>query len=97
MSVGLIATKNEIDTRSGDLARSFQRSFIQVSTLKSYLDATPDADLITLGYIQAEVTNLKTAVNEMDQLNSIFNGTANLIVAKNFKVFIMRLWGVGAF
>ena len=97
MSIGLAATKQEIDSRSGDLARNFQRSFIQVLTLKAYMDATPDADLITLGYTQTEVTNLKTAVTEMNQLAGIWNGTANLSVAKDFKVFIQRLWGVGAF
>ncbi len=97
MSIGLAATKSEIDSRSGDLARNFQRCFIQVKTLKAYCDATPDADLITLGYTQGEVTNLKTAVTEMNQLTDIFNGAANLSVAKDFKVFIQRLWGVGAF
>lgn len=97
MSVGLAVTKAEIDTRAGDCARSFQRSFAQVVTLKAYLDATPDADLITLGYSQAEVTNLKTAVGELNQLMTIWNGTANLAVAKDFKVFVSRIWGLGAF
>ena len=97
MSVGLAVTKAEIDGRAGDCARSFQRSFQQVETLKKYLDATPDADLITLGYTQAEVTNLKTAVNELNQLMTIWHGTANLAVAKDFKVFISRIWGLGAF
>jgi len=97
MSIGLAATKSEIDSRSGDLARNFQRSFNQVEVLKAYMDATPDADLITLGYTLPEVANLKTAVNEMNQLAGIWNGTANLSVAKDFKIFIQRLWEVGAF
>jgi len=97
MSVGLAVTKNEIDSRAGDIARGFQRHFKDVITIKAYLDATPDADLITMGYTQTEVTNLKTAVNEMNQLQTIFNGAANLAVAKDFKVFISRIWGLGAF
>ncbi len=97
MSVGLPVTKLEIDNRAGDFARAFQRAFIQVGVMKAYLDATPDADLIALGYIQAEVTNLKTAVNELTQLSTIWNGVANLSVAKDFKVFVSRIWGVGAF
>ncbi len=97
MSVGLPVTKLEIDTRAGDAARSIQRVLIQVSLLKAYLDATIDADLTAMGYVQAEVTNLKTAVNELTQLSTIWHGTANLAVAKDFKVFVSRIWGLGAF
>jgi hypothetical protein len=97
MSVGLAVTKAEIDSRAGDCARSFQRVFLQVSLLKLYLDATPDSDLITMGYTQTEVTNLKTAVNDLNQFSTIWNGTANLSVAKDFKVFVSRIWGLGAF
>jgi hypothetical protein len=97
MSVGLAVTKLEIDQRSGDCTRAFQRAFQQVATLKAYLDATVDADLIAMGYTQTEVTNLKTAITELNQLSTIWNGTANLSVAKDFKVFVSRIWGLGAF
>lgn len=97
MSVGLPVTKLEIDTRAGDLARAFQRGFAQTETLKDYLDATLDADLIALGYTQAEVTNLKTAVNELHQLFTIWTGAANLASAKDFRTFVKRIWGLGAF
>lgn len=97
MSVGLVVTKVEIDSRAGDLARSFQRAFLHIPILKSYLDATPDSDLIAMGYTQTEVTNLKTAINELNQLMTIWNGTVNLTVAKDFKVFVSRIWGLGAF
>ena len=97
MSVGFAATKNELDARAGDCARSFQRAFQQVTTLKQYLDATPDADLLALGYIQTDVTNLKTAINELAQLGTIWTGAANLPAAHDFRTFVQRLWGVGSF
>lgn len=97
MSVGLPVTKSEIDTRAGDLARTFQRAFGDVDTLKAYLDRTADADLIALGYTQDEVTTLKTAVNELATLGTIWTGAANLPAAHDFRTFVQRLWGVGAF
>jgi len=97
MSVGLPISKDEIDTRSGDLARSFQRSFEDVGTLKSFLDSHPDADLVALGYTQDEVTTLKSAVADLAQLAGIWVGQDALAAPKDFRTFVSRLWGVGAF
>jgi hypothetical protein len=97
MSVGLPATKAEIDSRAGDIARAFQRNFDDVAVLKGFLDATPDPDLIELGYTADEVASLKTAWSDLSQLGTIFAGGAALPAAKDFRVFVRRLWGVGAF
>jgi hypothetical protein len=97
MSVGLPTTKTEIDTRAGDIARSFQRAFDDVVTLKGFLDATVDADLVALGYTTDEVATLKTAWADLTQLGTIWAGAAALPAAKDFRVFVRRLWGVGAF
>ena len=97
MSVGLPATKNEIDTRAGDLARTFQRAFGDVVTMQQYLVATPDADLIELGYTVDEVASLKTAFADLMQLGEIWTGAEALASPKDFRVFVSRLWGVGAF
>lgn len=97
MSVGLPATKSELDTRAGDLARTFQRAFGDVATLKGYLDATPNADLETLGYSPQEVATLKTAVTDLGQLTTIWVGAEALPAAKDFRTFVRQLWGVGAF
>lgn len=97
MSVGLPVTKNELDERAGDLARTFQRAFDDVGTLKGYLDATPDADLELLGYTAQEIATLKTAVTDLGQLTTIWVGAAALPDAKDFRTFVRQLWGVGAF
>lgn len=97
MSVGLPTSKAEIDSRAGDLARSFQRDFNSITILKVYLDATPDSDLIALGYSAGEVATLKTAIADLEQLRNIWIGNNSLAVAKNFTQFVQRLWGVGAF
>lgn len=97
MSVGLGVTKEEVDTRSGDIARSFQRAFKDVITLQSFLTQTPDADLIALGYTEQEVATLKTAYADLTQLGTIWTGESALAAPKDFRTFVRQLWGVGAF
>jgi hypothetical protein len=97
MSVGLPATKNEIDTRAGDLARSFQKSFDDVVTLKGYLDRTTDPELEALGYDANDIATLKTAIGDLAQLGTIWTGQAALAAPKDFRTFVSRLWGVGSF
>lgn len=97
MSVGLPVTKEEIDTRAGDIARTFQRVFEDVGTMKVYLDATDEAALVALGYTSNEVAVLKTAWSDLAQLASIWIGEAALPTAKDFRQFVRQLWGVGAF
>lgn len=97
MSVGLPVTKQEIDTRAGDIARGFQRQFEDVLTMQTYLEATPNADLEALGYNPQEVATLKTAFADLTQLGTIWSGQAALAAAKDFRAFVRQLWGVGAF
>jgi hypothetical protein len=97
MSVGLAVTKQEIDARSGDTARLFQKGFEDVLTMQSFLEGTPDADLVALGYTADEVASLKTAFNDLSQLGRIFTGAEALAAPKDFRTFVRRLWGVGAF
>ena len=97
MSVGLPVTKDEIDTRAGDLSRTFQRAFGDVVTMQSFLTATPNADLEALGYSADEVASLKTAFADLQQLGEIWIGNEALAAPKDFRTFVSRLWGVGAF
>ncbi|HMF95107.1 MAG TPA: hypothetical protein VKE96_12465 [Vicinamibacterales bacterium] len=97
MSVGLPVSKQEIDTRSGDIARAFQRNFEDVLTMQTYLEATPNADLVALGYTDQEVAVLKTAFSDLTQLGRIWTGSEALADPKDFRVFVRQLWGVGAF
>jgi hypothetical protein len=87
MSVGLPVTKTEIDTRAGDIARAFQKSFEDVYTMQTYLEATPNPDLVALGYTDQEVATL----------SQIWAGLEALAAPKDFRTFVRQLWGVGAF
>lgn len=96
MSVGLLTTKGEIDSRMGDLARSQQKVFKELTVLKGYLDATVDADLIALGYTQDEVAILKSAAADLSEFSQVFVGNVAVSPAKDFSQFVRQLWGVGA-
>jgi hypothetical protein len=97
MSVGLPASKTELDARSGDIARAFQKNFGDVVTMQQYLLATSEADLVALGYTSGEVATLKTAFTDLMQLGEIWTGSAALPAPKDFRTFVSRLWGVGAY
>ena len=97
MSVGLPVTKTEIDARGGDIARAFQKNFEDVYTMQTYLEATPNPDLVALGYTDQEVATLKTAFADLTQLSQIWAGLEALPAPKDFRVFVRQLWGVGAF
>jgi len=97
MSVGLPVTKNEIDSRAGDIARAFQKSFEDVLTMQTFLEGQPNADLVALGYTDQEVATIKTAFTDLTQLSTIWSGAASLAAPKDFRAFVRQLWGVGAF
>jgi hypothetical protein len=95
MSVGIVTTKGEIDSRMGQLARDYQKVFRDLAVLKGYFDATANATLEGMGYTAGEVAVLKSAIADLNQLYDISRGAANLAVAKDFNAFIRQLWGVG--
>lgn len=96
MSVGITVTKGEIDSRMGDLARSFQNSFSDAAILKTFFDTHVDNELIDLGYTAGEVAILKSAIADVTQLFNIYSGQAALAAPKDFTTFLRQLWGVGA-
>jgi hypothetical protein len=97
MSVGLPVTKTEVDTRSGDTARSFQAAFENVATMQFFLVSKTDQELIDLGYTAQEVSTLKSAYNDLEFLAQIWAGQAASPALKDFRTFVRLLWGVGAF
>ena len=97
MSVGLPVSKGEIDSRAGDISRQFQSIFNDVIILQSYLEATPNTDLIELGCSDQDVALLKTAFADLIQLSKIWTGAEALEQPKDFRAFVRQLWGVGAF
>ena len=94
MSVGFTKTKADIDARAGSVALDIRGVFDRIQTLKTTLDTLTDPQLVALGYVQAEVDTLRSAMGDLDQLRTIYQGTANLASAKDFRTFAKLLTGV---
>lgn len=94
MSLGYAVSKNDVDGKAAGLALSLRNDFDGIRHFKIWLDTKIDAELITLGYTQAEVNTLRSAAADMDQLRTIYEGLVNLSVAKDFRAFTKLLTGV---
>lgn len=94
MAVGLDANKAEIDSAAATCALQMRETFAAVARLQTYLAATADATLVGLGYTSGEVATLKSAIADLNQLRTIYEGTANLASAKDFRTFAKQLTGV---
>lgn len=97
MPVGATYTKDEINNTAGQIARQVFAAFESVEQFKVFLDTKPDADLIALSFTQAEVTLLKSAIGDLEQLSNIFLGQVNLASVKDFTTFAKQLIGTGLY
>lgn len=102
MAIGLPVGKSDLDFAVGRAGQAIATALNQVRELKRYLDAATTAELQALprgvdvaAYTSAEVDALKSAVADLDQLRTIYEGTAALPTAKDFRAFVRRVIGVG--
>jgi hypothetical protein len=94
MSVGFAAAKADYDQRAGGLAMALRDDLARIAAFKAHLDTRTDANLIALGFTQGEVDTLRSAFGDLDQLRTIYEGSVNLSVAKDFRSFAKLLTGV---
>lgn len=97
MSVGFTVTKADLDARGGAIALDLRSVLYRVQIYKQTLDTLTVANLQALGYATSptdETAILKSAFADLDQLRTIYEGTANLTVAKDFRIFAKLLTGV---
>ena len=93
MPVGFPTAKGDVDSRAGQLSLQLRDTFTQIQTFAAWLATQTDANLITLGYVQGEVNTLRSAITDLDQLRTIFQGGAALASAKDFRTFSKLLTG----
>lgn len=91
---GYIVTADNVNNRAGSVAALVRDALEEAAAFKAWLDTKPDADLVTLGMLQADVTTVKSAMGDLNQLQTIYLGTANLSVAKDFRTFAKLLVGL---
>lgn len=95
MAVGLTPTKSDVNIGSGTLAQSLNIAFTNIQQYKAWLDTQTDQNLIDLGFVQADVNVLRSAIGDLDQLRNIYQGGATLGSAKDFRTFSKQLWRFG--
>ena len=90
MSVGFLANKTAIDSQAGSLVVAVRDSLYRASQFSAWLQSTQqaDANLIALGYVQAEVTTLKAAFTDLggtgNSLYRISHGQAFIGASNDF-------------
>lgn len=100
MSVGFPTTKGDFDSRAGMLATAVRDDLLRCSQFCALLQSSQwaDANLIALGYTQAEVTTLKAAFTDLGgtgtSLYTLAHAGAALAAANDFFFNAKLLTGV---
>lgn len=95
MSLGINVVKTDVDRVFGAAALELNVLMDKVGELKVWLDTKSVADLEGMGYSTAEANTLKSAWADADQLRTLYEGTATLAVAKDFRTFLKLVYGFG--
>ena len=93
--IGLQPTKADVDYAAGQTAKLLQLTMNNIEKFKYWLDATSDGELTAFGYAAGDIATLRSAFADMQQLGGLYRGTTNLAVAKDFRTFARRVWGLG--
>jgi hypothetical protein len=97
MSIGRSATKADVDQVLAQLAQQLFASFRGIAQFKSWLDGITVQNLVDLGYLSGEANGIKSAMSDLEQLRTIFEGTTTLAVAKDFRTFAKQALGPGTY
>lgn len=95
--IGAPVTGDALNGRLGRLLLDLTGSFDEAAELKEWLDQWPDADIAeTLGggLTSAKVNALKGVVNAVVALKGVFDGTATVNPARNFRNEVKVAYGI---
>ncbi len=96
MPLGLAPTQAQVNSQAGQLCFMVMADLTRCQEFKAWLDTQTDANLIALGFVQAEVNTLRSAFVDLNQLASIFTGTlAQGLTAYDYRTFSKQLAGMG--
>lgn len=94
MTAGFQVTRPSLDQRVGAIVVAGEAWFEDVERLKTWLDTQTDADLIALGYAQAEVDVLKSSFTDLHNLRQVAYGQGTQAAANNFFFWGSKLRGI---
>lgn len=87
--------KVTLDSQIAGLLVGINNLMVNVITLKAFLDSQSDAQLIAIGYTQAEVNTLRSAYVDAKALADTWNGTSVFTPARDLRTFAKLVWGSG--
>jgi hypothetical protein len=92
-----LLTKQQIYDNAGSVARELDRMFVRVQQYKAWLDTQTDSSLISsYGAVQPDLDILRSALADLEQLRTIYQGSVNLAVAKDFRAFSKQTFAFGS-
>ena len=91
---GFSKTKDDINNRAGQLSVGLRNTFTEIDRFKTFLDATPDADLVALGFTSTEVAIIKSAFGDLAKLSRISRAEDTQSAVSDFFFWAKQLMGV---
>lgn len=85
--IGLSVQLNDVNITAGDVCRAVTHQLNRAAAFKRFLDRFTAQDLVTtFGFVLADANTLKSAVTQLDTINTTFQAN---------RVFIDQLAGMG--
>ena len=97
MTVGYPINKDVINSRAGYLIVTLRQVFEGIETMKGVLDRYTTQDLVDMGFDEAtlsEVSTLKSAFTDLNNLAQIANNNGTQATANDFFFWADKLTGV---
>jgi hypothetical protein len=90
--------KGQFDSLLNQTIQALDQALTQAQAIQAIFAAHPDADFTAVntnpgptGYAAADVTIMKSAFGDLNQLATIYQGGATLATAKDFRTFVKQL------
>ncbi len=87
--------KPTLDSQLAGFLLQINTAMNNVATLKAFLDSQSDANLIAIGYVQAEVNTLRSAYSDAMALHDTWIGASVFTPARDLRTFAKLVWGTG--
>ena len=94
MSVGYPTTKADIDGRAGNLAIDVRNKMAEIRDFKIFVDSMTDQDLTDRTYTGNDISRLRSAITDLDQLAQVYLGLATRTPAYDYRTSAKFLTGV---
>jgi hypothetical protein len=97
MSAGLIYSATDVNNNIGNQMRQLHVTLGNLHVMHQWYLALGAGGLTQSPYLMsaADDANIGSALSDAEQLYQLFNNNGTLAAAKDFTVFMGRLWGFG--